>query len=74
MNNDIILVFGVIIGVLAIPSLISAFSAGRSPRAATVLFMVGGAMVSWVIIQQPNTYSVENFPDVFVKVVAKIIR
>lgn len=74
MDNDIILVFGVIIGVLAIPSVISAFSAGRSPRTATILFMVGGAMISWVVIQQPNTYSVENFPDVFVKVVAKIIR
>ncbi len=74
MNNDFLLVFGVLIAVLAIPSVISAFSAGRPPRTATILFMVGGAMIAWVIIQQPNTYSVENFPDVFVRVVAGIIR
>jgi len=74
MNNDFILVLGVVIGVLAIPSVIGAFSSGRPPRTATILFMIGGSMIAWAVYQQPNTYNVDTFPDVFVSVVRNILR
>lgn len=74
MNNDVILVLGVLIGAMAFPSIVSAFSAGRPPRAAIVYFVLGGGLISWVLIRQPNTYSVETFPALVVKVVADIIR
>lgn len=74
MNNDLILILGIIIGVLAVPSLISAFSSSRPPRTALILFVIGGGMISWAIIQQPNTYSFANLPDVFVRVIGRIIR
>ncbi|MEE9428310.1 MAG: hypothetical protein V3V25_09215 [Paracoccaceae bacterium] len=74
MNNDLILVFGVIIAVFAVPSVISAFSAGRAPRTATILFMVGGSMIAWAVYKQPNSYTAGNFPDVFVSVFRSLMR
>ncbi|MGR3289637.1 MAG: hypothetical protein ACU0C9_00360 [Paracoccaceae bacterium] len=74
MNNDFILVLGVIIGAMAFPSLLSAFSASRPPRAALLLLVVGGALVSWAVYQQPNTYSVEDVPKLFLEVIGKFLR
>ncbi len=74
MNNDLILVMGVVIAVLAVPSVIGAFSAGRPPRTATILFMIGGSMIAWAVYKQPNSYTAGTFPDVFVSVVRSFLR
>ncbi len=74
MSNDLILVLGVLIGALTFPAVISAFSASRPPRAAIIAFVTGGALVSWAVYDQPSTYSVENFPEVFVRVIKDLIR
>jgi len=74
MNNDLILVLGLLIGALAFPSLVNAFSSSRPPRTAAILFVVGGGLISFAVLQQPNTYTVENVPDVFVRVIAKFMR
>jgi len=74
MGNDVILVLGLLAGALSIPSLISAFSSSRPPRAAIIYFVIGGALVSWAVYQQPNSYTVENIPDVVVRVIAGFFR
>jgi len=74
MDNDFILVLGVLVGALTFPALVSSFSASRAPRGAIIAFVTGGALIIWAVYQQPNTYSVEKFPDVFVRVIANIIR
>ena len=74
MDNDTILVFGMMVAVLGVPSLISAFSYSRPPRMALILFVVGGGMIAWAVNAQPNSYSFENLPDVVARVVAKILR
>lgn len=42
MNTDIALVTGLVMVVLSIPAIFSAFSEGRAPRVAAVLLVVGG--------------------------------
>lgn len=74
MDNDLILVLGIIIGALAFPSLLNAFSSSRPPRMAALLLVVGGGMVVWAITQQPNSYSLEELPNVFLRVFAGFIR
>jgi len=72
MDNDFILVLGVLFGALAIPSVINAFSQSRPPRAAIILFVTGGALISWAVYQQPNTYSLDGFPELALRVVANL--
>jgi len=74
MDNDLILVVGIIIGALAFPSLLNAFSTGRPPRTAALLLVVGGGMVTFAVTQQPNSYSIDEMPTVFLRVFADIFR
>jgi hypothetical protein len=72
MNNDFILVLGVVVAALAIPSVINAFSRSKPPRAAVIFFVAGGVLISWAVIQQPNTYSLDGFPELALRVVADL--
>ncbi len=74
MTNDLLFVLGLIISALAIPSVISAFSESRTPRAAAIMFMIGGGLIAIAVTQQPGGYSFEEIPDVFSRVVAHYIR
>ena len=74
MDSDLILVTGIVIGALAIPSLISAFSESRPPRAAAVLFLIGGTMIVVALTQTAVGYSVGEIPDVFVRVIGRYLR
>jgi len=72
MDNDFILVLGVVVGGLAIPSVINAFSHSKPPRAAIMLFVAGGGLISWAVYQQPNTYSLDGFPEIALRVISNL--
>lgn len=74
MESDLLLVIGIIVTILAFPSLLNAFSTGRPPKTAALLLIVGGGLITWAVIQKPNAYTFEQLPDVFTRVVAGIIR
>ncbi len=74
MTNDLFFVVGLIIGALAIPSVISAFSESRTPRAAAIMFMISGGLIAIAVSQQPGGYSFSEIPDVFSRVVAHYMR
>jgi hypothetical protein len=74
MNNDLFMVLGIVIGALAVPSIISAFSESRTPRAAAVLLMIAGALIAVAVTQRPGGYSFDEIPDVFVRVFAQFIK
>ncbi len=74
MQQDIYLVVGIIILVLAIPAVVSAFSDGRVPRAAAVMVLIGGVLIALALNQQPGGYAVEDIPMVFTRVIALIVN
>ncbi len=74
-NPDLIFVIGLIVGVLAVPSLLSAFSEGRSPRAAAIMVMICAGLIAVAVLQKPEgSYSVGKIPEIFTKVVGDILR
>ncbi len=73
-DNDTLFVLGSLFAVFSVPSLISAFTHGHAPRMGLILFVAGGALISWAIINQPGGYSFDNLPDVFRNVFAKMTR
>ena len=50
MDTDLMLVLGLAISVLAIPSLLAAFSESCAPRAGAIMVLIGGVVVVVVVV------------------------
>ncbi|MDV7144674.1 hypothetical protein R3X27_18495 [Tropicimonas sp. TH_r6] len=75
LGADLIFVIGLVIGVLAFPALLSAFSEGRSPRAAAIMIMICAGLIATAVLQKPEgSYSIGKIPEVFTKVIGDILR
>jgi hypothetical protein len=74
MLMDQFLVLGLLICVLAIPPLFSAFVDSRPPRTAAIAMLTGGTLAAVALVQKPGGYSLSEIPDVIVQVIANLIR
>lgn len=74
MTFDLYLTIGAVILVFAIPAVVSAFSDRHPPRAAAIMVLIGGGLVTWAVTQKPGGYELTEIPQVFVSVVAQMIR
>jgi hypothetical protein len=74
MDTDLMLVIGVVICVLTIPSLLAAFSESRPPRAASIMVLIGGILVVLALTQKPSGYTFGEIPDVFLRVLRRWIH
>lgn len=70
MNTDLYLVVGIILGVLAIPSLLAAFSESRAPRTGAIMVLISGVLIVVALTQRPQGYTFAEIPKVFVRVIA----
>ncbi len=73
MDNDLLLVIGLVLGGFSIPSIVSALSDGRAPRVATIVVVLSGIMVVYAISNKPGGYEINDIPQIFVDVVARYI-
>ncbi len=71
---DILIVIGVILCGLALPSLFGALADKRSPRASLFVMIVGASMIFFTHSQRPGVYDLREVPHAFVRVLAGIIR
>lgn len=74
MDYDLILVLGIVIGILTIPAILSAFLDGGAPRVATVAAVVSGGMIVFAAYNKPGGYEISDLADVFTEVVARFIN
>ncbi|WP_299620556.1 hypothetical protein [uncultured Tateyamaria sp.] len=73
MDSDLFLVLGIILAGFSIPSILSAMTDGRAPRASALTILIAGGMVLYAIQTQPGGYELQSIPDVFVRVFARFI-
>lgn len=73
LDPDLMLVLGLILGVLAVPSILSALSDRRAPRASALTILIAGGLVLGAFLLNPGGYRVEQVPDVFFSVVARFV-
>ena len=73
MSPDLLLVIGIVLAVLAVPSMLSAIADRRTPRGAAVVAIIAGCMIVWAFREQPGGYTIQEIPEVFVRVVAEFI-
>ena len=72
-DPDLLLVIGGILGVLSIPSIVSAFSEGRSPRVASVVVLAAGFLIVYALMNKPGGYTLNEVPQVFMSVIGRYI-
>ncbi|MBS0125502.1 hypothetical protein [Thetidibacter halocola] len=74
MSPDVLLVTGLVLAVLAVPSMVSALSDGRAPRIAAVVAIAAGGLMVYAINQKPGGYTLSEVPTVFFRVVGGLIN
>jgi len=74
LDSDLLLVIGLVIGAVTIPSIIAAISDSRAPRAAAVGLVLAGALVLVAIVTKPGGYAAAQIPNVFAQVFARVLN
>ena len=72
-DPDLLLVTGLILAVLSLPSILSAISDNRSPRVGTVVLVIAGGLIVYALQIHPEGYGWRDIPDAFFRVAARVI-
>ncbi len=73
MDPDLFLTLGLIIGALSIPSILSAMSDRRAPRASALTILIAGGLILGAVMLKPGGYRIEQIPDVFFSSIARFM-
>lgn len=73
VTNELILVLGMMISLLAVPGIFGALVDGRAPRGAAVSVAVGGGMIVYAISQTPGGISLNEVPNIITRVVGSFL-
>ncbi len=74
MDTDLMLVVGLLVCVLAIPTLLSAFAESRPPRAGAIMVLIGGVLLALALTQKPSGYTFAEVPEVVFRVIGRFIN
>ncbi len=68
IDPDLLVVCGTLLCLLAFPALLQSFTHENSLRTPMVLLAVGISMLAYAVSRNPSSYSIDQIPDVFVRV------
>lgn len=66
------MVAGVVLAGLSLPSLLNGWTHGRMPRIGALMMLAGAVMIVLAIQGKPGGYSFAEIPDVFARVIARM--
>jgi hypothetical protein len=73
LDPDLALVTGLIIFGFSIPSMMSALTDGRAPRASALTLLIAFSLLLYALVQKPNGYSLRDVPDAFANVAGRYL-
>lgn len=73
MEPDVMLVTGMALLVLSLPSIIAAWADSRAPRVGAVLLLGGAGLIYWAFRGKPGGYRWSEIPDVVYGVIGQIL-
>ena len=73
MDPDLALILGLVIACFAIPSILSAFSDSRAPRASAMVILIAGGLILYGITTKPGGYAAADIPETFLNVISRFI-
>lgn len=71
---DLLLTVGIVLLVLSIPSLLSAWVESRAPRLGAIMAIAALGMIVTALITKPGGYAFNQVPSVMVKVLGSFFR
>jgi hypothetical protein len=74
VDPDLFFTIGLLVGALAIPAVISAFSESRPPRAAAIMVMIAAGLILVAILEKPGGYTVGEIPAIVMGVVGNLVN
>jgi hypothetical protein len=74
MDTDLMLVIGIAVCVMAIPTLLSAYSESRPPRFGAIMVLIGGVLLATALTQKPSGYTFDEIPGVIFKVIGRFVN
>jgi hypothetical protein len=74
MDNDLFLTVGIVLLVLTIPSLLSAWTEGRTPRFAALILLASAGLIVVALTQQPGGYNFGDIPNVMMNTVGRYVN
>ncbi|MFN3577872.1 MAG: hypothetical protein ACK4TJ_12950 [Tabrizicola sp.] len=72
MDTDLLLTVGIVLLVLSVPSLLSAWVEGRAPRMGAIMAVTALGMISAALIYSPGGYAFEQVPGVLLKTAMRL--
>mgnify|MGYP000182462659 CR=1 FL=1 len=73
MDSDLIIVAGVLLLLLSIPSAVAAFADGRRPLVAILVILMGAGVLAWGWQTHPAEMTAAEVPHVIFRVLARVI-
>ncbi|MCU9839848.1 hypothetical protein OEZ49_18910 [Ruegeria sp. WL0004] len=73
MDADSLFVAGLVLAAISIPAAVTAYSEGRRPVFGVVSMVVSAGMMIYASRLRPGGYALDDIPEVFFGVVARMI-
>jgi hypothetical protein len=73
MDTDLVLTIGIVLFVLTVPSLLSAWVEGRAPRVGAIILFIAIALIVTANLYHPNGYQIDAVPGVMLAVFARAL-
>ena len=73
-DPDLWFTLGLVIVVLMIPSLFSAYVDGRVPRASSTTVLIAVGMITYAGFNKPEGYELGEIPEVFTETISRYLR
>lgn len=74
IDNDLVLVIGMLLIFLSIPPLLAAYAESNPPRAGATMVLVGGLMIGFALTRNIGGYRFGDLPDVVISVIERYIK
>jgi hypothetical protein len=74
MDTDLALTVGIVLGVLSVPSLLSAWVDGRAPRMGAIMVIAALGLIIAALVENPGGYAFNQVPDVMLKTVMRLFE
>jgi formate-dependent nitrite reductase membrane component NrfD len=74
MDTDLVLTLGIVLLILTVPSLLSAWVEGRVPRIGALMLLASSSMIVTALTTRPSGYRFEEIPQVMLDVASRVVN
>jgi formate-dependent nitrite reductase membrane component NrfD len=73
-DTDLLLTIGIVLLVLSIPSLLSAWAESRAPRIGAIMVIAALGLIIAALVIKPGGYAFNQVPGIMIGVVARLFE